>query len=44
MTFTEEDQAKYWSEKTCHICEGEFVQGDKNWCKVRANCHNTRNY
>lgn len=35
MVFTEEDQANYWSKKTCHITEDEFIQGDKNYCKVR---------
>ena len=29
MIFTEEHQRKYWSEGTCHICEEEFIQGDK---------------
>ena len=35
MICTEEDQTKYWSGKTCHICKGEFIQGDKNYWEVR---------
>ena len=44
MVFTEEDQANYWSEKTCHIIEDEFIQGDKNYCKVRDHCHSMGKY
>ena len=29
-SFTE-DQTKYWSEKTCLICKGEFIGRDKNY-------------
>ena len=44
MVFTEEDQPNYWSEKTCHIIEDEFIQGDKNYCKVRDHCHSMGKY
>lgn len=27
--FTGKDQTKYWLQKTCHICEGGFIQGDR---------------
>lgn len=30
IIFTEEDLTKYWSEKTFHICKGEFIQGSKD--------------
>ena len=29
MIFTEEDQTKYWSEKSCNVCKGEFIQGEQ---------------
>lgn len=32
---TGEDQTKYWSEKTCHTCEDEFIEDDKIYFKVR---------
>ena len=33
MIFTEEDGAKYWSKKTYHVCEDEYIHGDKNLSK-----------
>ena len=36
-SFTE-DQTKYWSEKTCLICKGEFIGRDKNYWKIRHHC------
>ena len=44
MIFTEEDQTKYWSEKTYHILACEFIEGEKNYCKVRDHCQYTGKY
>ena len=42
MIFTEEDEKRYNTCMTCHICgKGGFNEGDKNKMKVRDHCHLT---
>ena len=31
IIFIEENYTKYWSEKTCYTCKGEFILGYKNF-------------
>ncbi|XP_055377147.1 uncharacterized protein LOC129609241 [Condylostylus longicornis] len=44
MNLTSDDHFNFIQARTCHICEQEFVNDDKNNYKVRDHCHFTGQY